>query len=123
VEIFKNRYNPNRVTRDLTKTLITLTGIAQEAPPQIRGILDSLESGRFKVRVEDSGAEKRTCRWEKTVNRIILTVLTSILVLVSLALMLLGKSAWATFFGLLGFLFAGFLGSWVILSILRSGTF
>lgn len=123
VDIFKKRYNPNRITRDLTKTLITLTGIAQEAPPKIRGLLDSLESGRFKVRVEDPGAEKRTARWEKTVNRIILTVLTSTIVLVSLTLMVLGKSAWATFFSLLGFLLAGFLGLWTILSILRSGTF
>jgi ubiquinone biosynthesis protein len=123
VEIFKKRYNPHRISRDLTKSLITLSSVVQEAPPQIKGILDSLESGRFKVRVEDAGVDKRAIRWETIINRIIITLLISTLVLASLALIIFGQSGWATFFSLVGFLFAGFLGFFLMLSILKSGKF
>ncbi|MBI2485991.1 MAG: AarF/ABC1/UbiB kinase family protein [Deltaproteobacteria bacterium] len=123
VEIFKKRYNLDRASKDLTKTLITLSSVIREAPPQIKGILDSFESGRLKVRVEDSGAEKRAIRWETIINRLIITLLISTLVLASLFLILFGKSAWATFFSILGFFSAGFLGFWLMISILRSGKF
>jgi ubiquinone biosynthesis protein len=123
VEIFKKRYNLDRASKDLTKTLITLSSVIQGAPPQIKGILDSFESGRLKVRLEDSGAEKRAIRWETIINRLIITLLISTLALASLFLVLFGKSAWATFFSLFGFLFTGFLGLWLMLSILKSGKF
>lgn len=123
VEIFKKRYNLDRASKDLTKTLITLSSVIQGAPPQIKGILDSFESGRLKVRLEDSGAEKRAIRWETIINRLIITLLISTLALASLFLVLFGKSAWATFFSLFGFLFTGFLGFWLMLSILKSGKF
>ncbi len=123
LEIFQKRYNLNRASKDLTKTLITLSSVIQDAPLQIKGLLDSFESGRLKVRVEDSGAEKRTIRWETIINRLIITLLISTLVMSSLFLILFGKSAWATFFSVLGFLSAGFLGLWLMLSILKSGRF
>ncbi|HEX9831152.1 MAG TPA: hypothetical protein VGA94_05645, partial [Thermodesulfobacteriota bacterium] len=123
VEIFKKRYAPDRIYKDMTKTLISLTGLLQEAPPQIKGILDSLERGGLKVRVENSGVEKKAFRWETIINRLILTVLTSTLLLGSIVLILFGKSVWATFFSLLGFSLAGFLGLWLMISILRSGRF
>ena len=122
-EIFKKRYNSSRIAKDATRTLITLSAFLQEAPSQIRSILDSLESGKFKVRVEDSRAERKTFRWESIINRVILTFLTTTLIIASIALMLFSKSGLVTFFSLIGFLLAGFLGFWLLLSIMRSGKF
>ncbi|MGH7808397.1 MAG: ABC1 kinase family protein [Thermodesulfobacteriota bacterium] len=123
VEIFKKRYAPDRVSKDMTKTLISLIGLLQEAPPQIKGILDSLERGGLKVRVEDSRVEKKAFRWETIINRLILAALSLTLLLASIVLTLFGKSAWATFLSLVGFSLAGFFGLWLIISILRSGRF
>jgi ubiquinone biosynthesis protein len=123
VEIFKKRYNLNRVSSDLAKSVVTLSRTIQEAPPQLKGILDNLESGRFKIRVEDTGAEKSASTWEKIVNRLILSLITSTLIISSFLLILFGKSSWATLFGILGFLSAGFLGLWVMFSILKSQKF
>lgn len=123
VEIFKKRYNLNRVSSDLAKSVVTLSRTIQEAPPQLKGILDNLESGRFKIRVEDTGAEKSASTWEKIVNRLILSLITSTLIISSFLLILFGKSSWATLLGILGFLSAGFLGFWVMFSILKSQRF
>jgi ubiquinone biosynthesis protein len=123
VEIFKKRYNLDRVSKDLTKSVVTLSRTIQEAPPQIKGILDSLENGRFKVRIEDTGAEKSVSTWEKIINRLILSLITSTLIISSFLLILFGKSSWATLFGILGFLSAGFLSLWVMFSILKSQRF
>lgn len=123
VEIFKKRYNLNRVSSDLAKSVVTLSRTIQEAPPQLKGILDNLESGRFKIRVEDTGAEKSVSTWEKIINRLILSLITSTLIISSFLLILFGKSSWATLFGILGFLSAGFLGLWVMFSILKSQRF
>jgi len=122
-EIFKKRYNSSRISKDAAKTLITLSAFFKEAPSQIKGILDSLESGKFKVRVEDLGVERKTLRWESIINRVILTFLTATLITASIALILFGKSSLTTFFSLMGFLLAGFLGFWLLLSIMRSGKF
>lgn len=123
VEIFKKRYNLDRVSSDLAKSVVTLSRTIQEAPPQLKGILDNLESGRFKIRVEDTGAKKSASTWEKIVNRLILSLITSTLIISSFLLILFGKSSWATLLGILGFLSAGFLGFWVTFSILKSQRF
>jgi ubiquinone biosynthesis protein len=123
VEIFKQRYNPNRISKDITKSVLTLSRTIQEAPPQLKGILDSLEGGRFKIRVEDAGAEKAISTWEKIVNRLILSLITSTLIISSFLLLLFGKSAWTTLIGVLGFLAAGFLSLWIMFSILKSQRF
>lgn len=123
VEIFKKRYNPDRVSKDLAKSVVTLSRTIQEAPPQLKGILDNLESGRFKIRVEDMGAEKSVSTWEKIINRLIISLTTSTLVISSFLLVLFGRSSWTTLLGILGFLSAGFLGLWVMFSILKSQRF
>jgi ubiquinone biosynthesis protein len=123
VEICKKRYAPDRVSRDMTKTLISLMGLLQEAPAQIKGILESLEKGELKVRVEDSRVERTPFGWETIINRLILALLTSTLLLASIALIVFGKSGWAIFFSLVGFFLAGFFGLWLTISILRSGRF
>ncbi|MER3447761.1 MAG: hypothetical protein C4291_13415 [Candidatus Dadabacteria bacterium] len=123
VEIFKKRYNLNRVSKDLAKSVVTLSRTIQEAPPQLKGILDNLESGRFKIRIEDMGVERSTSTWEKIINRLILSLITSILIISSFLLILFGKSPWTTLLGILGSLTAGFLGLWVMFSILKSQKF
>lgn len=123
VEIFKKRYNPDRVSKDLAKSVVTLSRTIQEAPPQLKGILDNLESGRFKIRVEDMGTEKSMSTWEKIINRLIISLVTSTLIISSFLLILFGRSSWTTLLGILGFLSAGFLSLWVMFSILKSQRF
>lgn len=123
VEIFKKRYSLDRVSRDLAKSVVTLSRTIQETPPQLKGILDNLEGGRFKIRVEDTGAERSASTWERIINRLILSLMTSTLIISSFLLILLGRSSWTALLGILGFLAAGFLGFWVMFSILKSQRF
>ncbi len=123
VEIFKTRYNLDRVSQDLAKSVVTLSRTIQEAPPQLKGILDNLESGKFKIRVENTGTEKSVSTWEKIVNRLILSLITSTLIISSFLLILFGKSSLTTLIGILGFLAAGFLSLWVMFFILKSQKF
>lgn len=123
VEIFKKRYNLDRVSQDLAKSVVTLSRTIQEAPPQLKGILDNLESGRFKIRVENTGTEKSVSTWEKIANRLILSLITSTLIISSFLLILFGKSSLTTLIGILGFLSAGFLSLWVMFSIFKSQRF
>lgn len=123
VEIFKKRYNLDRVSQDLAKSVVTLSRTIQEAPPQLKGILDNLESGKFKIRVENTGTEKSVSTWEKIVNRLILSLITSTLIISSFLLILFGKSSLTTLIGILGFLAAGFLSLWVMFFILKSQKF
>lgn len=121
--IFKKRYSPGRVSGDLAKAAIAFSNTLQETPTQLKSIFENLESGRFKIRVENAGSEKSSSTWERVINRLILALIASTLIVVSFILVFFGKSFWTVSLGVIGFLLAGFFSLWVLFAIIRSGKF
>ncbi|MGQ0794331.1 MAG: ABC1 kinase family protein [Deltaproteobacteria bacterium] len=125
VEIFKSRFEFSRVSRDIAEGFVKISSFIQDAPPQIKNVLDSLESGKFKVQVEDGSKEAGggSHSWERIANRLILTLLASLGAILSTALIAFTESGAGTFFGVAGILFAALTGIWIVFSIIKSGKY
>lgn len=122
VDIFKHRYSIHHLSKDLTKAVITISSVLQEAPPKIKNILDSLEEGKFKLRIEDLRPSVTASMWERVINRIIMVILAGLIVAASFVLILGVGTGLAKFFGVLGIATSIVLTLSVIFSILRSGS-
>ncbi|MGB8332031.1 MAG: AarF/UbiB family protein [Polyangiales bacterium] len=57
MQLFQQRYSPERITHDALRGLRRLGGAASEMPLQLEEILDDLRSGAFTVRTEQTQLE------------------------------------------------------------------
>ncbi|MBW2223572.1 MAG: hypothetical protein JRF54_05015 [Deltaproteobacteria bacterium] len=62
VELFQQRYSPERMTQDALRGLRRLGGAASEMPMQIEEILDDLRNGAFTVRTQQLQLESAADR-------------------------------------------------------------
>ncbi len=122
VEIFKYRYSLEGLSKDLTRAVISLSTAIHEAPPKIRTIIDNIEEGRFKLKIEDLGAKVTAATWERVANRVIIAFMIGLIVATSLVLILAVGSGLAKFLGALGLIVAVLLGLYLMASILSSGS-
>ena len=53
MKLLWQRYNPERISRDLLRTISQLSAAASSFPAQMHGILEDLRSGRLEVRAVD----------------------------------------------------------------------
>jgi len=120
-EIFKERYSPMRLSKELTKGIISLSSAVGEAPHRLRAILESIEEGRFKLKIEDLGARVTARTWERIANRLIVVFMMSVAIAASLVLILVVGTGFARFLGVLGLISAALMGLYVMFSILGSG--
>jgi len=121
VELFKSRYSLARLSKDVTKAVIALSSTVQEAPLKLRSLLDSIEQGSLKLRIEDTSARARARAWERVLNRFVILGLMAIVLAASFVLLLATESWLGWLMGAVGLLFATVLGLTVAFSVLRSG--
>lgn len=95
-----------------------------QLPSKFIELSDSLINGRAKIQLEHMGLEKTTNDLNKMVNRIIFGVVVSSMILASSTVLnsnIGPKINGISVVGILGFGFAGIMGIWLLISILKSG--
>lgn len=119
-----DRMRPGRIAKDLYASSAELFQLAKEIPKGLRDLLVMAKRGQFKMGFEHRGLEKMLETHEKISNRIAFAIVVAALIVGS-SLMVLSHipPQWYDIpvVGLAGFLAAGVLGFWLLVSIVRHG--
>lgn len=93
-------------------------------PDELRSILKQVRQGRMKIEFEHLGLEKLRSALDQSSNRISFAIVLAALIIGSSLIVLSGippKWYGIPIIGLVGYLIAGVMGFWLLLSIIRHG--
>jgi len=119
-----NRLRPRRIAGDFMGTGTELVHLMQEIPRDIRELLTQFKQGKVKIEFEHRGLEPMFMTHDRISNRLAFAIVLASLVIGSSLIVLSGiPPKWneIPFIGLIGFLVAGVMGFWLLVSILRGG--
>ncbi len=123
-EIFRERYSPSNVSKDLTRTLQSYHALSKSLPKDIKEFINRVNRNKFKIDLEHRGLERLITDLDKSTNRISFSMVIAALIIGSSLVMQTDKGPMLFGFpmlGLLGYSVAGFLGFGLAIAILRSG--
>jgi ubiquinone biosynthesis protein len=122
--IVLERLNPRRLLEEFFRSGEDLIQLLREIPGETRDILHQFRQGKVKIGFEHRGLENFAFHLDRASNRIAFSLViaalivgSSIIIQTRIGPYLFGFSM----LGLFGFLVAGILGLWLLISILRSG--
>ena len=123
-DVVDNQYKPENFLKDLIRSADELKWLLIESPRKIRRITNKLSEGELQVQMQHKGLENLIKEIDKSSNRLSVSLLIAALIVGSSLIMTVEKGIMIFDFplmGLIGFLFAGILGVFLVISILRSG--
>ena len=119
-----DRLHPRRIATGMAGTGIDFFNLLKEIPGEVREILRLTRQGKVKMEFEHRGLEPMLSTHDRISNRIAFAIVLASLVIGSALIVLSGiPPKWNEIpvIGLVGFIVAGLMGFWLLLSILRSG--
>jgi len=90
-------------------------------PSDLAQIVALAKEGKLKIDFEHIGLEKVTSEIERSSNRLSFSLLVAALIVASSLILVLGGDSTYRLFGLAGFGLAALVGTWLLVSIIRSG--
>ena len=118
------RVRINRIAEETGLTTSEYVDLVRDLPEEIRTILAQLRQGRIKMEFEHRGLSELRAALDQVSNRIAFAIVLASLVIGSSLIVLSGippKWHGIPIIGLIGFLIAGMMGFWLLVSILRHG--
>lgn len=122
-KLIRRRWEPTRVMHEIATSLQDLYRLCTELPREVDLLVRRLSAGRMVAEVRHQGLERLIHSIEQSSNRLsfsliiaALLVASSLMVRAGFGPSLFGMPA----IGVAGYLVAGFLGTWLLVSILRS---
>jgi ubiquinone biosynthesis protein len=134
VEVVKPRINtllahkvsPGHLAHTGITTAYHMVALAEQGPRQFREILRKVMRGRLQILFRHENLDRLITELDRSSNRIAFAMVVAATILGSAILLQarVGPSVPGTslpLLGMLGFVFAGVLGVWLTIAILRSG--
>jgi ubiquinone biosynthesis protein len=118
------RMQPGRIAEELSLTGTAYLHLLRELPEELRTILYQLRSGRMRLEFEHRGLKTLGMTLDRVSNRIAFAIVLAALIVGSSLIILSDiPPHWHSIpvIGLIGFLVAGVMGFWLLLSIIRHG--
>ncbi len=118
------RMQPGRIVEDLSETGLAYVHLLRDLPEELRTILRQLRGGRMRLEFEHRGLHVLGATLDRVSNRIAFAIVLAALIVGSSLIVLSDiPPHWHSIpvIGLLGFLVAGIMGFWLLLSIIRHG--
>ena len=123
-EVLKSRFSPSEIGSDIYKAGLSWHALAKDLPGDTRQIINQLKHGKVRLEFEHKGLEPMMHNHDMISNRIAFALVVSSMIVGSSLIVLSDippKWHGVPIIGLIGFGFAGLLGGWLILSILKHG--
>ncbi|MFQ5824377.1 MAG: ABC1 kinase family protein [bacterium] len=123
-KLMLRRLNVNKIAYEGIKMLRDLFDLLKILPRDLELLLRRLKRGQFAIDLQDRGLQNLILEIDRSSNRIAFSLIIAALIIGSS--LILNQKVGPFFlgyplFGLLGYLFAGILGVWLVIAILRSG--
>ena len=123
-KLMKDRLSPRRLAKDVYLSASEFALLARDLPSEIREIIEQIKLGETRIEFEHMGLEPVLQKSDQVSNRIALAIVLAALTVGS-ALIVLSKTPpmWkgVPLVGIIGFIGAGVMGFWLLISILRHG--
>lgn len=119
-----DRLKPGRMAEEVGETGAEYLHLIRELPEELRAIVSQMRHGRMKMEFEHRGLQPLQAVLDRVSNRIAFAiVLASQIIGSSLVVLSDIPPKWngIPIIGLIGFLMAGVMGFWLLLSIIRHG--
>jgi ubiquinone biosynthesis protein len=120
------RYRPSVFLKDVRSILGELRDFATLFPYELRRILMKLRGGELRFDLQHRGLDRLITEMDKSSNRLSMAMIIAA-VIVGSSLIIRLDIGYRIFgfplIGIIGYLFAGVLGVWLVIGILRSGRF
>jgi len=123
-QVKSERIKPGRLIEEAGMTSSEYLELVRGFPEEIRAILSQLREGRMRIEFEHRGLGLLRSALDQVSNRIAFAIVLASLIIGSSLIVLSDippKWNGIPIIGLFGFLFAGFMGFWLLLSIIRHG--
>lgn len=121
--LVKKRFRPEQYVREMAVASEEMLQLAMEVPYEIRELMEKAREGKLKINMEHKGLSLFLGTQERIFNRITMAIILAAITLGS-SILVLAKvpPMWndIPLIGLIGFLAASVLGSWLLISILKS---
>ncbi|AZR74240.1 2-polyprenylphenol 6-hydroxylase [Anoxybacter fermentans] len=121
-KLLKERLSPRKLTKDIYLSATEFGLLFHDLPSEIREIIEQIKYGQVKI--EHKGLEPMLKKHDQISNRIAFAiVLASLIIGSSLIVLSEIPPKWngIPIIGIVGFLGAGIMGFWLLISILRHG--
>ncbi len=119
-----NRFNPRLIAKGMADSGTDLFQLLGKIPGEIREILGMIKKGKVKIEFEHKGLEPMYSANDRISNRLSFAIVLASLVIGSALIVLSDippKWYGIPVIGLSGFLLAGMMGFWLLISIMRHG--
>ncbi|OKY75146.1 MAG: ABC transporter [Desulfobulbaceae bacterium DB1] len=123
-KIQKERFRPGRIMNEVLESGTELVHLLREIPSGLRDVLSLTRQGKIKIEFEHRGLEKLYAHIEQATNRIAFAIVLAAQIIGSSLIVLADlPPKWNEIpvIGLAGFLLAGVMGFWLLISMLRHG--
>jgi len=123
-KLLKERLSLRRFAKDVYSSASELGLLLRDFPAEIREIIKQIKLGKIKIEFEHKGLEPMLNKHDQISNRISFSIVLSSLVIGSSLIILSDiPPRWygISIIGIIGFLGAGIMGFWLLISILRHG--
>ena len=118
------RMQPGRIAEEISLTGSAYLHLLRDLPEELRTILTQLRSGRMRLEFEHRGLKSLGTTLDRVSNRISFAIVLAALIVGSSVIIHSGiPPRWHDIpvIGLIGFVVAGIMGFWLLLSIIRHG--
>jgi ubiquinone biosynthesis protein len=118
------KFRPKALLKDVLAASIDLRELLVRSPFELKRIIKKLGRGRLSFTFQHKGLERLILELDRSSNRVSFSlIIAAIIVGSSLIMRLETKYTLLGYplFGILGYIFAGVLGVWLVIAILRSG--
>lgn len=123
-KLLRARLSPRKLAKDSYLAAAEFSLLLRDLPSEIRDIIEQIKVGQLKIEFEHKGLEPLLRKGDQISNRIAFAIVLASLVIGSSLIVLAGmppKWKGIPIIGILGFLAAGIMGFWLLVSILRHG--
>ncbi|MEB2310141.1 MAG: AarF/ABC1/UbiB kinase family protein [Candidatus Brocadiaceae bacterium] len=123
-KLVHDRYDMKHIIREITSYSSELLDILRILPRDTYEIVKKIKRGKLKIEFEHQGLSKFISEMDKSSNRISFSLVISALIIGSSLIVMTNRGPLINGFpvlGIVGFIFAGFLGLGLAIGVLRSG--
>ena len=123
-EVHLNRVRPRRLLRQWVEFSGEAANFLRDLPLEIRRVLAQIKSGKAKVTFHHEGLEPLDNTIDRSSNRLAFALVLAALIVASSLVILSGiPPKWHDIpvIGLIGYVFAGLMGGWLLIAIIRHG--
>lgn len=120
----RRKYSPRHVSRDINKILLSYLNLARNLPRDLKEFINRINHNKFKIDLEHRGLDKFTADFDRSINRLSVSLILAAIIVGSSIMMHIDKGPQLFGFPVLaftGYTVAWLIGLWLVYAIIRSG--